>query len=168
MLMLYRSETGELPTNVDECSIRNVFDDICASNQYYCEQRDIELVSDLDEDIFWYFDHELVYLMLNDAVVNALRYGKSHVKLNARTQDIDGHLRLVITIEDDGDGYPPSMLSTHENAMSSFNIQEGRTGLGMYFARMIAFAHENDGLRGEISLSNGGTLGGSVFTVMLP
>ena len=52
--------------------------------------------------------------------------------------------------------------------MQHYNIEKGRTGLGLFFARLIANAHTKHNVTGKISLENGGKLGGSVFTLILP
>ena len=60
------------------------------------------------------------------------------------------------------------MLKSNDTNMRDFNISTGRTGLGLFFARIIAEAHTNDDKKGSIHLANGGVLGGSVFTLKLP
>jgi K+-sensing histidine kinase KdpD len=168
LLSLYRADIEQLPTTIDEYSVEDLLADIASSNRYYCQQQKIELEIHVEDDIFWFLDSELVYLLLNDALVNALRYGKQRVIVSADCQEIDGHEFLHITIEDDGMGYPEAMLKDSVSELSPANVKNGRTGLGLFFARLIAHAHENQGNRGEISLSNGGRLGGSVFSVNLP
>ena len=52
--------------------------------------------------------------------------------------------------------------------MNTTNLINNRTGLGLYFANLIANAHETNNLRGSIELNNGGLLGGSIFTLKIP
>jgi len=40
--------------------------------------------------------------------------------------------------------------------------------LGLFFAKLIANAHSQGDKVGSIALSNGGSLGGSVFEVKIP
>lgn len=169
VLSLYRSGLSTIPLNIDECFVTNLFEDIVESNRYYYEQKNIQLSVECKTDLMWFLDSELVYLLLNDAVVNALRYGKQKVHISAGIEysEASGD-RLVVQIEDDGPGYPKSMLTEHIGEISHLKTKEGRTGLGLYFAHMIAEAHENKGNLGEISLKNGGSLGGSVFRLVLP
>ena len=56
----------------------------------------------VDEDVSWYLDSELIYLLINDVIVNALRYGTSRIAIQASIADD----YLSIKIEDDGNGYP--------------------------------------------------------------
>ncbi len=78
------------------------------------------------------------------------------------------HKQLGIKIEHDGRGYPQSILEDLSSRMQQRDMVEGRTGLGLYFARLIAKAHTKGEIEGKISLENGGSLGGSVFILTLP
>lgn len=60
------------------------------------------------------------------------------------------------------------MLEKSHEDLADFQLSQGRTGLGLFFARLIASAHSQGKQQGEISLSNGGSLGGSVFRVKIP
>ena len=60
------------------------------------------------------------------------------------------------------------MLVTVDTKPSDFNVTQGRTGLGLYFAHLIARAHTKGEKQGFITLSNGGILGGGVFEVKIP
>lgn len=168
LLSLYRADMEQLPTTIDEHHVAGLLNDIVYSNQYYATQKSIELDIEVDEDLHWFLDYELIYLLLNDAVVNSMRYGNSHVSLKAHTQTHEGHTFLAIEINDDGKGYPNEMLKPDLKQLHSVSVKNGRTGLGLFFARLIAHAHENKGHRGEISLVNGGTLDGGAFLVRLP
>ena len=47
-------------------------------------------------------------------------------------------------------------------------MKGSRTGLGLFFAKLIAEAHEYKGQQGFIKLENSSSLGGSRFTLYLP
>lgn len=164
MLSLYRSELSGLPTNVDEHFVDDLFTELQGANSVYIAQRKVDLSIKYEENINWFFDKDLIYLLLNDVLINAMRYGNQMIELSAQIEDN----QLVIRIEDDGDGYPEHMLEQSHSDMASFNLSQGRTGLGLFFARLIAQAHTNHGKCGFISLKNGGKLGGSVFQVNIP
>lgn len=164
MLSLYRAELSGLPLNIDE----HFIDDLCAelegANASYIAQRKVVLSFDFDENLSWFFDKDLIFLLLNDVLINAMRYGNEHIHLSAHVADN----MLEVKIEDDGPGYPQTMLDQCNSELADFNLSQGRTGLGLFFAKMIANAHNNQGKQGEIALSNGGKFGGSVFQVKLP
>lgn len=170
LLSLYKNDVKGLYTNIDEYSINDIFEEIISSNEYYAHQNNISVSVKIDPYLSWYIDSELIYLLLNDALINAFRYGNSQVRISAdvKKDQNNNQDHLYITIEDDGIGYPASMTSEDDAKPYEVSLKHGRTGLGLFFARLIAEAHENNGERGEISLKNGGTLGGSVFLVKLP
>ena len=164
ILSLYRSELESIPISADECFVADLIADVVGSNAFYIEQKNIELSVNVDEDVSWYLDSELIYLLINDVIVNALRYGTSRIAIQACITDD----YLSIKIEDDGNGYPEEMLTKSHSTLSNFELSQGRTGLGLFFAKLIADAHSHNDKAGIISLSNGGSLGGSVFEVKIP
>ena len=164
ILSLYRAELNSFPITVDECFVTDLLDDVVGSNERYIAQRGIEVTVNADPELNWYFDRELIYLLINDVLVNALRYGKQTIAISATVEEN----YLVLRVEDDGAGYPQSMLERSHEELNDFQLSQGRTGLGLFFARLIASAHSQSDRKGEISLTNGGTLGGSVFEVKIP
>lgn len=164
LLSLYRAELENLPINEDECFVEDLLDNIFIAHEQYLGHKNMTLDIEQTPDLVKYFDIELITLLLNDILVNAMRYGKSKLLITAFEQDN----WLCIRVEDDGQGYPASMLKSNEIEMQDVKISEGRTGLGLFFARLIAEAHRRGDKRGSIELANGGKLGGSVFTLKLP
>lgn len=164
VLSLYRAHIDALPVNIDEVFVAELFDEIVESNLMYTRQQGIKVRIVVDEDLSWYLDRELIYLMLHDVLINAVRYGCKNICLTA--QVTDDH--LIVTVEDDGPGYPATMLEMSSKVLDQHCISEGRTGLGLFFARLIAHAHKNLGQRGFIKLANASTSGGSIFTLSLP
>ncbi|WP_026294426.1 sensor histidine kinase [Salinimonas chungwhensis] len=164
ILSLYRAQLETLPITVDEHFVADIFEDVLGAVKLSVRQRDFTVTVDCDPDLSWYMDGELIYLLVNDAVINALRYGNRSLHISARRENDT----LCITIEDDGEGYPETMLKQSLTELSRYAVSQGRTGLGLYFARLIASAHSQRGQSGEICLSNGGRLGGSVFVVKIP
>ncbi|WJG11009.1 HAMP domain-containing sensor histidine kinase [Aliiglaciecola sp. LCG003] len=164
LLSLYRAEMENLPIHEDECHIEDLIDNMLLTHQGYFGHKNLTFSVEQAPGLVRYLDEQMVTLLLNDILVNAMRYGQSRLLLSAYEQD--GW--LIISIEDDGPGYPKDMLQASSLDMRDIVIREGRTGLGLFFARAIAAAHHRGERKGEINLSNGGKLGGSVFTLKLP
>lgn len=164
LLSLYRAEMGNLPISIDEHYLDDVVDELLATNQSYINHKKIELEVVLQDNLVWYLDADLINLLLNDMLINAMRYCNKKIILSVAEQD--GY--LVFQVTDDGPGYPSTMLQANTKKMQDFDISQGRTGLGLFFARLIAEAHTNEKRTGSILLANGGILGGSVFTLKLP
>jgi signal transduction histidine kinase len=164
VLSLYRSELDALPVNIDECFLIDLVEEVVESNRTYINQKEILVILDVNEDLSWYLDRELIYLMIHDVLINAIRYGCDQILISAK--DKDGELQIKVV--DDGSGYPDSMLEMATVKLDNFCISEGRTGLGLFFARLIAQTHKNNEKKGFICLSNDKDTGGSVFELRLP
>lgn len=164
LLSLYRAGLDSLPLNIDEYYIEEVVEELQATNESYLNHKNMILEVSQSADLVWYLDFDLIGILLNDVLINALRYSKKKILLSVYTEDE----QLVFKVEDDGPGYPQSMLDAHTITMQDYDIAQGRTGLGLFFARLIAQAHTNGDKKGTILLENGGSLGGSVFILTLP
>jgi signal transduction histidine kinase len=164
ILSLYRVELDALPLNIDECFMEDLVYEVIESNKTYTKQKNITCSVDVDGELSWFTDKDLLFLLLNDVLVNAIRYGASEIKVSTLVED--GY--LCITVEDNGPGYPQRMLDMSDAAMESLCVSEGRTGLGLFFARMIAQTHKNKNRQGSIKLSNNSVTGGSLFKVLWP
>jgi signal transduction histidine kinase len=164
ILSLYRAELDSLPLNIDECFMEDLAYELIESNKTYTKQKNITCIVDVDSELSWFTDKDLLFLLMNDVLVNAIRYGASEIKISTLVED--GY--LCITVEDNGSGYPQRMLDMSDAAMESLCVSEGRTGLGLFFARMIAQTHKNKNRQGSIKLSNNSVTGGSIFKVLLP
>ncbi|MCY1463364.1 hypothetical protein D9M71_812480 [compost metagenome] len=76
--------------------------------------------------------------------------------------------QLLLSINDDGPGFPLRMLERQLDYVRGIDAQSGSTGLGLYFAARIAALHERNGVKGRIEIANGGALGGGLFRLYLP
>lgn len=168
ILSLYRADANALPLNVDECFVSDLFEEVVGSNESYIKKQNINIDVNIDNDLSWFLDRDLVYLLINDVLINAVRYGCNNIELNAQIITEHEVQKLKLVVKDDGSGYPQSMLEMSEIQLNHFCISEGRTGLGLFFARLIANAHKNKAHHGHIKLSNDPNNGGSVFELILP
>ena len=164
VLSLYRAELNALPVNIDECFLCDLIEEVVESNRTYAQQKNLTVKVNVDEDLSWYLDRALIYLLVHDVLINAIRYGCNHIEITAEIENNT----LSLVVQDDGPGYPKAMLDMATVKLDNFCISEGRTGLGLFFARLIAQTHKNSGNTGNISLSNCAENGGSIFELRLP
>lgn len=165
LLGLYRMEKKKLPLHIEENFVADILEELIAKNSLYLDTREIEVECRVDPDLAWYLDSDLIGNLLTDVMNNSLRYCQNKIVLKA---EITEDNQLQIDIQDDGEGYPEQMLSFTMDTMTDYVSQFGRTGLGLYFAALIACSHKNKERQGTITLSNGGQYGGSVFRLTLP
>ena len=165
LLGLYRLQNQKLSLHIDEYFLSDLLDEHQAQYQEVLESKGISINVETDPGLSWYFDRELILGVINNALNNASRYTKQKIELIAYENDQG----LMIEVHDDGDGYPEFMLKADPSEINNnINFKTGSTSLGLYFAAMVARMHEQGDKKGDIGLSNGGRLGGGVFTVCLP
>ncbi len=167
LLSLYKAEKSQLAINIDFHSIRDILEDVSIQHESLLKARGIKIETNCDPDLFWALDRNLIAGVLDNVINNSFRYTKEKVKLSAGVENS----YLVMRIEDDGAGYPPSMLF-NENSNPEFkkgiDFQTGSTGLGIYFSEMVSAMHVKNEKNGYISIANGGTFNGGVFSIYIP
>lgn len=163
LLTLYREQKCQLPVTFDNYYIIDLYEDLKANLINYTNQKQIDVRLNLAPSLNWNFDYHLVSSVLADIFTNASRYTCSCIQLSAYV--VDGYLNLLI--EDDGEGYDPAMLDKLKTG-AVFDLSLGRTGLGVYFARVVAEKHYNNGNKGQIKLTNSKKFGGGAFLLQLP
>ena len=165
MLGLYKLGVNQLPLRPSYLEVEEILEDQLARHHDILRSRHIEGTYEVDEfGLMGFFDAELVGSVVGNVINNAIRYTRSAIHLRAA---MDGD-QLVITISDDGSGYPPAMLENQSDYILGINMSTGSTGLGLYFGQRIAELHQRNGNSGHIALSNGGALGGGEFRIWLP
>lgn len=163
LLSLYKLDRRQLGPDIREHNANDFIDEIVAENAALMARLDIDLQCDCDPFAAGYFDDSLVRGVLNSVIGNAERYTKSRILLRADVEDGC----LVFRVEDDGDGFPASMLE-QQAALGAGTDAHGRTQLGLYFAAEVARLHRADGREGSIRLANGQRLCGGCFELRLP
>lgn len=164
MLTMYREEKDALPLNIDDYYLDETLEDLVAQNSLYIDNKHLSITFDIEDELSWYFDQDLVSNLLNDVLVNSMRYSTNAIIIRAKIIN----QQLHISICDDGRGYPANMLESSISSPQTIELNISRTGLGLYFAQLIAAKHEQNGVHGYVRLENGGPLSGSVFTLVLP
>jgi two-component system, OmpR family, sensor histidine kinase SenX3 len=166
----YRLARHEDPVSLVPCSVADLLayarmrvDESCGGVDAECPAKDLAIVCNVDEE--WLLDRELVADCLVNAIANARRHARSRVQVEARvdTADAPGTSGfLLITVADDGEGYPPS--ATPEKVLPG----PSRSGVGLFVTAQVAALHRVGGRNGSLHLANGAPLGGAVFTLRLP
>lgn len=148
------------------CPLDEVFEDLHNRHRELLNYRNIDLQIELENpDLEGYFDISLIGTVLDNALGNAINYCKKTIRLSAQRQD-NG---ILLSISDDGAGYPESLLGTVRNSQSSsIDRNSGSTGLGLYFAANIIAMHDQDDRPARLQLSNNMALPGACMSIWLP
>ena len=167
LMTLYKVDNQQYQFQSDECYLDEFVEDAVLMNQPILQPWGIVIEQQVDNDLCWNFDKNLVVGVLGNIVTNVIRYAKAKVKIYAG----DSNGELCLRIEDDGPGYPEAMLGQLEKREMGVDYISGSTGFGLYFSVLVAeqpCAAEDPTRQGRVVLSNGGELGGGCFELYLP
>jgi len=128
------------------------------------QSKQIALDLDYDPEAIGTFDEDLVIGVLAHAINNAVRYTRDRIRLSIK--ESDGWLEF--RVEDNGMGFPPSMLEAGAAVGKGVNFLTNSSGLGLFFSNEVARMHRHRQRNGSIALENGGVLGGGCFILRLP
>ncbi|MWV10792.1 sensor histidine kinase [Pseudomonas sp. R-28-1W-6] len=165
LLGLYKLGVNQLPLRPAYHELEDFIEAQLARHHEVLQSRHIQARCEVAEfDLLGFFDQELLGSVVANIITNSIRYARSALLVRAWQEPG----MLVLSICDDGQGYPPAMLAEQSDYVLSLNHSTGSTGLGLYFAGRIAALHERNGVCGHIAISNGGPLGGGEFRIYLP
>lgn len=148
-LVAYQLLRHEEPLAVQPTVVGDLLDEVVLGQRPHLGHLDLTLDVDCPVVDAWPLDRDLLTDMLNNAVQNAARHARRRIRLSAA--EADGG--LAICVDDDGPGFaslPPA------------------AGTGLKLAAELARLHCRRQRHGELTLSNGGPLGGARFALWLP
>lgn len=163
VLALYRISQGRYELDIDYHDGNELLREILLETSSLVGEGGVGIRIEDGEEVYGFFDREMVRGILINAVHNALHYARTAIVLSVATED--GYLRFRVA--DDSPGYPEDILE-NGGAQAKLHLGGGGTGLGLYFSATAAALHRSHGRTGFTRLSNGGALGGAVFELLLP
>lgn len=164
LLTIYRLDQSDYSINVQETDLDEFLEESVLQYETLLSPKGIEITAICEQGLTGYFDRELVAGVVNNVVNNAYKYSKDKIRLTGRHEN--GY--VVISIEDNGRGYPPAMLCDNTSVQTDINFHTGSTGLGLYFSSLVARSHQVKTKQGFIRCSNDGIQGGGKFSIYLP
>jgi K+-sensing histidine kinase KdpD len=164
LLAIYRIRNDQYSANIDEYSVPDFLNENIDQHEAMILHRKIDYEMDCDEDLYWFFDRELITGVISNVINNLYKYTKDKLHVSAVKEQ--GY--LVIKIKDNGPGYPENMLISNESNQQAISFDKASTGLGLYFSKLVAELHKNKGRNGYITTTNDGIDGGSCFSIYLP
>jgi signal transduction histidine kinase len=194
LLALYKIDQAFYPFDPQERPLVDLAHEALARALPLADSKGIQLDCDCPDDLYGWLDYELVFGVVVQALHNALRYSRSRVLLTVAGPSQNGNgaasggdererawglstpvaaqdSGVVIQVEDDGPGFPDFLLAqgnAETTQQRGISFETGSTGLGLYFADVVARLHQAGEQTGRIQLSNGGRLGGGGFSLYLP
>lgn len=164
LLAIYRIQNDQYAANIDEYSVSDFLHENIDQHETMIRHRKIDYVMDCDDDLYWFFDRDLITGVISNVINNLYKYTKNKLHISATKEQ--GY--LVTKIKDNGPGYPEHMLIANDENQQSISFDKASTGLGLYFSRLAAELHKNKGRNGFITTTNEGIDGGGCFSIYLP
>jgi len=165
LLTLYKMEQSQLALNLDHHILRDFLEEIILYHTPLLDSKGIHLEVQCPDDLFAFFDGDLIGSVVNNILNNAFRYVRDTIKIVAQKNN-EGY--LVIEIEDNGAGYPDHMIQQTPEAPMKNSFFSGGTGLGLFFAYSVVKLHKDKGREGYILIRNKEDSGGGCFGIYLP
>jgi len=164
LLELYKIDSDKFSLEIDEYAVTDIFQEIKAQQAPLLQLNKLGFTLDCPEDLFCYCDYNHICNALASIINNAQRYTHSQIQLSAYQEQEN----VVFCMEDDGVGYPESILSVDITDLPSNQWISGSTCLGLYFVSTIAKLHCSQGKHGFVKIDNHSSLGGARFRLFLP
>ncbi|OMH38332.1 sensor histidine kinase KdpD [Motiliproteus sp. MSK22-1] len=187
MMTLYKLEQRQYRSELVEHYLDDFIEDLVLMNRPLLESRGVEVEQQVNEQLSWEFDGQLVNGVISTILTNVIRYAEGRVLISAERVRIsadciqlsaneEGASYLCIRVEDDGKGFPEKMLGKLDLVPMGVDFVSGSTGFGLYFAQTVAQLHRriqspdqpDSALQGFVELSNDSSLGGGCFRLFLP
>lgn len=164
LLTLYRISESSYSLMMAEHNVEEMLFECKCENEDLLSLKGIAIDTDVEGDLQYFFDRELIASVINSVLNNAYKYTKDRILLRAYVKD--GYLSLLI--EDNGPGYPAFMMELDPEQQREISYKTSSTGLGTYFAATIAKMHRYRDRQGSIVIDNNGIDGGGRFEIRLP
>ena len=159
LLLAQRWQNGQLQGSIDSHCPIDLMEELAAEYRVLFPQLDISVDADCSPS-YWFYEDALMRLALSNALHNACRSAAGKVGLQAAEEE--GW--LVLSVSDDGPGFPPDILASQASP-EPMPVSRSGTGLGLFLAEEIAGLHRNQDRVGRVELAN---QNGAVFCIRIP
>lgn len=167
LLGIYRGSNAQLSPHIAEVEVADFLRGQVQVHEAMLEHKQIHADVVCNASLIGFFDQEMVAGILTNVINNAYKYTRSRLRLSGEAWEGG----LMLRICDDGAGYPERMQANGDAGSSSLppiDFSSGSTGLGLYFASLVAGLHKNKNRVGYIRITNDGIDGGGCFSLWLP
>ena len=137
-------ESGKMTLVDDTYSLYEMLDDLSLIFWNRIEDKNIELVYDIDKDVpdYIYGDHIRVRQVIINIVNNAIKFtDEGFVKLAIRARQNKNDIELLISVSDSGQGIKeenmPRLFSSYEQLNTNKNHGKEGTGLGLAISKQL-------------------------------
>lgn len=164
MVQMSHLDGGSLKLNLKSSDINQVITTVVKESRFHAEEKNIEIVMELEPLFSFKFDPHLIKQVIQNLVENALKYSDKNTRVLISSEDKNDN--IVVQITDQGMGISSSDLKKIFNRY--FRSKKAKdsvgqsSGLGLYLSNEFVKLHN-----GQL-LANSKEGIGSTFTLSLP
>ena len=166
LLNMSRLESGYIQPKLDWCDVKEIIYNVC--NRLSEETKEHKIIYKIEDNLpLFKLDYGLMEQIIYNLVYNCAQHTPKGATIEIKAQydvdtDYDSHIDLIkkciITISDDGYGFPPDEIDRAFDKFYRFkNAKTGGTGLGLSIVKGFVQAQN-----GTITLKNAQE-GGAIF-----
>jgi len=132
-----RSQTGLLKINPEHINLKSLVDENILNQELFSSNKEIEIHSEINEDIYIFADKNMINTVLRNLISNALKfsYRKGRIIIKALMNENE----IVLSVKDFGIGIPGENMAKLFRIDSKFSLpgteNEQGTGLGLKLSR---------------------------------
>lgn len=150
LLVLARADQGGLPLRPEPLEVQDLLERAAARHQSTAKRAGRELLTsvEIEGGAVLLGDPDRLGQVLDNLIVNSLRYGAGPIELSARPTDVAGRIELVV--RDHGSGFPQDFLGRAFDRFSQAREGHGEgSGLGLAIVDAVVRAHHGTAIVGN-------------------
>ncbi|MFW9866308.1 MAG: PAS domain S-box protein [Candidatus Thorarchaeota archaeon] len=170
LLEVMKIDEDKLKLQKEEINISIVINDCLDELSYLINEKNIELILDIDYEIMLNVDPERIFTVFTNLISNAIKFTPDYgwIEISAKREDN----KYLFQVKDNGIGMNKGDLTKifkkferikPHNLSEDVNIKDSGTGLGLYITKGLVNAHG-----GTIWANSDGVNEGSTFSFTLP
>jgi signal transduction histidine kinase len=164
MVQMSQLEGGQLTLKLKSSDINQLMTEVIKSLKLQAQDKNIDLVSELEPIFNFKFDPILVKQILINIIENAIKYSPNNTRVFITTED--KITEVIVQIRDEGIGISDSDLKyifdRYYRSKKAKTMSTKSSGLGLYLAKEFTKLHN-----GKIEVKSQESKG-SIFTLRLP
>ncbi|MBL1215543.1 MAG: PAS domain S-box protein [Ignavibacteriae bacterium] len=145
LLQWSRIQSGKIKYESSQINAAKIVNTVLELYKVIAEKKGIEIINNIDENIFVTADETMLEITLRNLLSNAVKFSERNSKVWISSDEEDGEIKF--TVEDEGIGIDkdvlPKLFKLHQNKSTPGTEGEEGTGLGLLLCK--EFVTKNKG-----------------------
>ncbi|MGE5399143.1 MAG: sensor histidine kinase [Ignavibacteriales bacterium] len=147
LFFLSKIDHSLIKLNKERVNLREYLENIVSNLRFLGREKNIDLILNINTDLFVNIDTEWMRQALYNLVDNAIKYGEENFPVLIKATEIEGK-KVCISVINKGEGIPhealPKIFDRFYRVESSRNRKTGGAGLGLSVVKSIVNWHNGD------------------------